>query len=141
MAKRSKILYNPKMTVSEGCLDESFVTTYLLDHAHKSDKRKLAEMVKDDGTVEYIRIGFPGFNQCHYDHCWLIEDSILIYVDDINTSSGYSMCMCGMDREYDDDEDERIMSLREFLYNDQVNPIWSKHIHEYISKQIAKRSK
>jgi len=117
-----------KWTVSEGMLGKSFYKTYLKSHISKSYNDKIDNLTQNYGDnewhIEYKCIGInnPKDGIAEYSMMWFldIDDNSMedgyhpIFIDNINTSSGYSLCRCGMDRE---DEEPDIWSFRDILQN------------------------
>lgn len=98
-----------KRYVGEGLMTASFFNNYIKHNLGKSSAKKISEMFAEDeeAYLEYrvTAIDNPDDREVlEYTELWFLDFDgkyVPVCVAGINTSSGYSMCRCGMDREYE----------------------------------------
>lgn len=110
----------PKYYMNNGSMDRHFFDEYLAENASKVVLQKINEYWTDEEDfLEYKVFGLENPSDrkvLEYSECWILDytDGYLpIVATGINTSSCYSMCRCGMDRELDDDEEPERLTLDE----------------------------
>ena len=110
----------PKYYMNSGSMDRHFFDEYLAENASKVMLQKINEYWTDEEDfLEYKVFGLENPSDrkgLEYSECWMLDytDGYLpIVVCGVNTSSCYSMCRCGMDRELDDDEEPERLTLDE----------------------------
>ena len=116
----SNEMMNSKYYIDTGCMNRNFFDEYLADNATKAVLQKIREYWSDpEEFLEYsaFRLENPTDRKgLEYSECWLLDykDGYLpLIATGINTSSRYSMCRCGMDRELDEDEEPQTLTLDE----------------------------
>ncbi len=116
----SNEMTNTKYYIDTGCMNRNFFDEYLADKATKAVLQKIKEYWSDpEEFLEYyaFRLDNPTDRKgLEYSECWLLDykDGYLpLIATGINTSSCYSMCRCGMDRELDEDEEPQRLTLDE----------------------------
>jgi hypothetical protein len=113
----------PKRYVAEGIMNKSFYETYIREKMSEKGQRLMdavfGDYEEDEMGVEY-RVCSWGNSRDHineYSEIWFLdcepEEGYLypVIVGEINTSSAYAMCRCGMDRDADNEEDEANLML------------------------------
>jgi hypothetical protein len=103
--------------LADGMISSNFFTQYLepkmvgMTKCYEKLSQYWSDMHDEDGEpLEYkvFRVKNITDSEVEYSECWLLECDvgyIPVFVLSINTSSGYSMCRCGMDRELEECDD------------------------------------
>jgi len=111
---------NDKYYLNEGCMERHFFDEYISENASDEIIAKIEEYWTDpEEFLEYRVFGLENPTDrkgLEYSECWLLDykDGYLPVIHTgINSSSRYSMCRCGMDRELDDDEEQERLTLDE----------------------------
>ena len=121
--------------LADGMMSSNFFTEYLEVNMVGMGYEKLREywsdMHDEDGEpLEYkvFRVKNHRDSEVEYSECWLLECDdgyVPVFVLNINTSSGYSMCRCGMDRELEECDDVKteytLDEIAEMLVQCDVN--------------------
>jgi len=103
-----------KRYVAEGVMSGDFFNDYIKHNLGKTTAKKISEMfAEDEGAfLDYkvTAIENPDDREVlEYTELWFLEFEgkyVPVCVAGINTSSGYSMCRCGMDREWEEEDRE-----------------------------------
>jgi hypothetical protein len=113
-------MMNDKYYLNEGCMERHFFDEYISENASDEIIAKIEEYWTDpEEFLEYKVFGLENPTDrkgLEYSECWLLDykDGYLPVIHTgINSSSRYSMCRCGMDRELDDDEEQERLTLDE----------------------------
>lgn len=103
--------------MTHGTMDKDFYETYIKEHMAAHSQKKFESAVEDGEFVEYHRVGFKSKTDSisEFSNMWFFEicekGYCPVFVSNINNSSGYSMCLCGLDR--DDDNEITLEDLLE----------------------------
>jgi len=112
----------PRRYVAEGIMDKRFYETYLREHMSSKGKEYMDRLYGEEDVetnenfVEYRVCGWknPRDGVAEYSELWLLDCEPVclgtyypVVVGEINTSSGYAMCRCGMDRDAENEEEEQ----------------------------------
>lgn len=138
--------------LADGLMSSNFFTQYLEEKMAGMTKcyEKLSEywsdMHDEDGEpLEYKVFGVKNHSdsEVEYSECWLLECDvgyIPVFVLNINTSSGYSMCRCGMDRDLEECDDVKteytLDEIAEMLVECVKKDIFKDTITETLGKGI-----
>lgn len=113
-------MMNDKYYLNEGCMERHFFDEYISENASDAIIAKIEEYWTDpEEFLEYKVFGLENPTDrkgLEYSECWLLDykDGYLpVVATGINSSSRYSMCRCGMDRDLDDDEEPERLTLDE----------------------------
>jgi len=112
--------------MNQGSVDKEFYETYIKEHMTPHSQKKFDSAVEDGEFVDYYRVGFKSKTDsiAEFSNLWFFDicekGYCPVYVSNINTSSGYSMCLCGLDR--DDGEIEITLEdlLEEYVLNEKA---------------------
>jgi hypothetical protein len=137
--------------VAEGIMNKSFYETYIKENMTKKGQSLMDEIFGEEDAeecenfVEYrvCSWGNSYDGVCEYSEMWFLDcetEAGFYYpvaVSNINTSSGYAMCRCGMDRDADNEEDEANLMLTD----EEILALVKPRNHEAIRKVLqAKRT-
>lgn len=135
--------------LADGMMSPDFFTEYLEGTMAGMTKcrEKLNEYwtPMDDEYLEYKVFSVKNHSDSavEYSECWLLDCAdgyIPVFILNINTSSGYSMCRCGMDRELDECDDVKteytLDEIAEMLVECVNKDIFKKTITETLEKGI-----
>lgn len=115
---------NYKFYYTEGTIGLSFYSDYLEKRICKSAKKIINQMWKDLDDDKYIdikTIGFKGRNYWTYTELILLDTNsgyISVLIENINTSSPYSLERTSYDYDEDDDKtDDKMITLNKITNN------------------------
>ena len=103
--------HNNKYYLNKGSIDKSFFDDFIRSHVQKNLQNRCDKMLEDYELIEYYSIGCKSDRVACYSELWFLDinmDNICkekgvllpIYIQDINTSSPYSLAR------YDDNQDD-----------------------------------
>lgn len=111
---------NNKYYLNEGSMTKSFFDDYIKHHINKGNNlQKCEKILEDYEFIEYYSIGLKSDRVACYSELWFLDINLNdnkclpILIEDINTSSYYSLSRCDMDIDYD--EDNNYKTLEEIL--------------------------
>jgi hypothetical protein len=108
--------YNLRFNINKGSIDKSFFDDFIRSHVQKNLQKRCDKMLEDNELIEYYSIGCKSERVACYSELWFFDinmDNICkekgvllpIYIQDINTSSPYSLARCYYNQDDDDDVD------------------------------------
>jgi hypothetical protein len=138
--------------LADGMMSSNFFTEYLepkmvgMTKCYEKLSEYWSDMHDEDGEpLEYKVFSVKSHNdsEVEYSECWLLECGdgyIPVFVLNINTSSCYSMCRCGMDRELEECDDVKteytLDEIAEMLVECVKKDIFKDTITETLGKGI-----
>jgi hypothetical protein len=130
---------NNKYYLNEGSMDKTFFDEYIRHQIISSGcKKKCDKILEDFEFIEYYTIGLKSDRVACYSELWFLDINLddnkylPVLIEDINTSSYYSLSRCSMDNDYDEDNNyktiDEILELcpidvKETVYNILHNKI------------------
>ncbi len=118
--------------INQGIMDKDFFESFILNHISSKKMINNCNKIFDlDEFIEYYTVCTSSNHQCYYNELWLLDicddnKYYPVYIQNINTSSGYAASRCGMDR-----EEDYYMSL------DEIINICPNSTHNYINKILG----
>ncbi len=136
---------NECFCVANGIIGKDFYNNYIKEEVSKETHAKFKALLKDEEDyIEYDRgtISNPADAKNHFSSLWFFDINLQkgympVYLSGVNTSSCLAMEMSCMDRECEDEEDEKI-SLEEIL---EYAPNGSEKSKETIKKLLLLKKK
>jgi hypothetical protein len=139
----------PKRYVAEGIMNKSFYETYIREKMSEKGQRLMdavyGDYEEDEMGVEYrvLSWGNPKDHINEYSELWFLDCEpeqgfyYPVVAGEINTSSAYAMCRCGMDRDWDNEEDE----ANQMLTDEEIIALVKPRNHERILSLLQSRRK
>ena len=139
---------NKKIYCENGRMPHSFFITYIKDYIPSYIMKKLSnswiniDIDTDDKFIDYKLISLAGHTDYTYTNLWLLDLEIsdivgtyyAILIQNINTSSPYSMVKCSFDID-EEDEDDNYLTINQIV--DMVCKYNNKEkIKELLEKNI-----
>lgn len=114
--------------LSTGTLNKDFYEDYLKSNAHSYANKLVSKIWSEDPDIfiDYMVVGLAGRKQYLYGELWLLDildetDKYFpVLVQDINTSSVYSLSRCEMDSNDEEPFEFNIEQILE-LVTDKIN--------------------
>ena len=105
---------NLRFYINKGCMDSSFFNDYIKEFIQKNLLNICNKILEENDYIDYYSIGIKSDRVACYSELWFLDvnmenvckdkDVLLpVFIQDINTSSYYSLSRCNMD--YEDDND------------------------------------
>ena len=100
-----------KYSVNKGVMDKTFFNNYIRDHISSGCKKKCDKILEDNDFIEYYSIGLKSDRIACYSELWFLDINLNnnkylpVFIEDINTSSYYSLSRCSLDYDNDDEDD------------------------------------
>jgi len=116
-----------KFYCENGRLPYSFFTEYIKDYMHNYVLKKLDKIWKDldvnDIFIDYKLVSLPGHKDYMYSHLWLLDLDLeeicgtyyAVLIQNINTSSPYSMVKCSFDIDEDENDVNSNLTINEIV--------------------------
>jgi hypothetical protein len=137
--------------VAEGIMNKSFYETYIKENMTKKGQSLMDEIFGEEDAeecenfVEYrvCSWGNSYDGVCEYSEMWFLDcetEAGFYYpvaVSNINTSSGYAMCRCGMDRDAETEEEEQELMKTD----EEILALVKPRNHEAILKILQAKRK
>ncbi len=118
--------------INQGIMDKSFFDSFIRHNIYSKKLLQTCNKIFElDEFIEYYTICLDNNLQCHYNELWLLDicdnyKYFPVYIQNINTSSGYAASRCGMDR-----EEDYYMTL------DEIIKICPDSTHTFLNKLLA----
>ena len=133
---------NNKYYLNKGNIDKSFFDEYIKDHVQKNLHNKCNNILNNYEFIEYYSIGLKSNRVACYSELWFLDINLKdnkllpVYIENINTSSCYSLCRCnqteGSDNDDEDEDDyktlEEILEMCPVSIIPQINKILHNEI-------------
>jgi hypothetical protein len=108
-----------KYYLNKGSMDKTFFNEYIRNNVQKNLQKKCDKILEDFEFIEYYTIGLKSDRVACYNELWFLDINLAdnkylpVLIENINTSSCYSLSRCSMDVDYD--EDNNYKTLDEIL--------------------------
>jgi hypothetical protein len=128
-----------KITIASGVMDYNFFETFLEPHNKKTANLLKQYWTDREDCVYYKVVGIKNqrdLDTTEYSECWFIEsqvDWLPFVVTEINTSSPYAMCRCGMDRDEDENEEPETYDTIEDIVVQYCDKYLKRELLEYLN--------
>ncbi len=109
--------YNHKFYINKGSIDKSFFNDFIRSQVQKNLQNRCDKILEDYEMIEYYSIGCKSDRVACYSELWFFDinmDDICkekgmllpVYIEDINTSSTYSLARCYYNQDDDNDDNQ-----------------------------------